>query len=96
MPASATARIRPNVYVEPPSSGASIRYQTSSISVNAKPTMHEAASTNRRGARSAGGLGFAASSVSPCPFPSRTTIFLPVQIARSAIPALNRQAAHRV
>jgi hypothetical protein len=39
MPASAIARIAPNVNVVPPRSGPSIRYQTSSINRNAKPTI---------------------------------------------------------
>ncbi len=64
MPKRAVARIRPKVKTEPPSSGESIRYQTSSSRKNAKPTIPHAASTNRRGggARSAGG---ASSSAAP-------------------------------
>ena len=39
MPASATASTSPKVKTDPPSSGASSRYQTSSIRKNAKPTV---------------------------------------------------------
>ena len=50
MPTSATARINPKVNTEPPSSGPSIRYQTSSIRKKAKPTTPEATSRNETGA----------------------------------------------
>ena len=50
MPTSATARINPNVNTDPPSRGTSIRYHTSSIRKNAKPTMPDAVSTNPTGA----------------------------------------------
>src|SRR5690242_11770252 len=59
MPRSAIARMRPNVYDEPPSSGASMRYQTSSISRNAKPTTPAATGGNHE---SAAGKGAGASS----------------------------------
>ena len=51
MPASATASTRPKVKTDPPSSGASRRYQTSSIRKNAKPTV---APTRARQAGTAG------------------------------------------
>ena len=50
MPASATASTRPKVKTDPPSSGASSRYQTSSIRKNAKPTVAEARRRNGTGA----------------------------------------------
>ena len=40
MPTNATARMSPKVYEDPPSSGASILYQVSSISMNDAPAMH--------------------------------------------------------
>src|SRR5580765_7862714 len=44
IPESATARIKPKVKTEPPSSGPSMRYHTSSIRKNVKPTTAEAMS----------------------------------------------------
>src|SRR4030095_12456973 len=54
IPASATARIRPNVKVDPPSSGPSIRYHTSSIRKNAKPVTTAAVKTNAAGVAAPG------------------------------------------
>src|SRR5262249_8927674 len=50
MPTSAMASTKPNVKTDPPISGASRRYQTSSIKKNAKPTVPDANSTNGTGA----------------------------------------------
>src|SRR5882762_9015393 len=60
MPASATASTRPKVNTDPPSSGPSSRYQTSSIRKNAKPTVAAATRRKRRPGRTgraAGGWG---------------------------------------
>src|SRR5262249_3590800 len=46
-----TARMRPNVKTEPPRIGPSIRYQTSSIRKNAKPTTADAVRTKLTGAK---------------------------------------------
>ena len=48
MPTSATARMSPNVYDDPPRSGASIRYHVSSINMNDAPTSADAAGGNHR------------------------------------------------
>src|SRR4030095_122160 len=50
MPTSATARTRPKVNTDPPSSGASRRYQTISRRKKAKPTVADAVSRNAIGA----------------------------------------------
>src|SRR6476620_3619653 len=55
MPASATARTRPKVKTDPPSSGPRRRYQTSSIRKNAKPTVADA--MTRKSVDGAGGAG---------------------------------------
>ena len=58
MPRSAMARINPNMNVVPPRSGASIRYQTSSINKNAKPATDAATKTKRaNGAPASAGSG---------------------------------------
>src|SRR5215471_7565974 len=49
IPKRATARINPNVYVDPPRRGPSIRYQTSSISVKTNPVIAAAPRTNLSG-----------------------------------------------
>src|SRR5712671_2404946 len=62
MPSNATDKMRPKVYEEPPRSGPSMRYHTSSISRNTPPTTAAAASTSAVGA--AVDAGGAAASVS--------------------------------
>ena len=49
MPRSAMARMSPKVNVDPPSSGASMRYQTSSMSRKTKPVRAAAARTSGGG-----------------------------------------------
>ena len=71
MPTSATARISPKVKTDPPRSGPSIRYHTSSIRKNAKPTTADATSRNHVGAagepRYAGAAATGSDSVSTEP-----------------------------
>src|SRR5262245_61674885 len=64
MPASATARINPNVNTVPPSSGPSMRYQTNRHRKNAKPTIADDAKIKRGGAtaRASSGTEVAAGS----------------------------------